>query len=92
MIHQNAKNGCPGLEPEETRPLAALRNDDRHSPLASGTPIPDSRNHPQVLSLPPRPPQSTGATTAKEVTNDNIFETNHYDDEMNELRSTNRER
>ncbi len=37
MIHQNAPNRCTGLEPEETRPLAALTDDDRHSPLASGT-------------------------------------------------------
>ena len=62
-------------------------------PLALDTPrTADSTNHPQLLSLPPRPPQSTGATTAKEITNDKTFETNHYDDEMTELRSTNRER
>ena len=40
MIPENAQNRYPGLRPEETRPLAALRNDDRQSPLASDTPHP----------------------------------------------------
>jgi hypothetical protein len=81
MIRENAQNRCPGRNPEETRPLAALRNDDRHFPWPRIPPTADSKNHPQVLSLPPRPPQSTDSTTAKEITNDIIFETKHHDDE-----------
>ena len=92
MIHENAQNRFPGLGPEETRPLAALRNDDRHSPWLRIPPDTGLKKPFTGFKSPPCPPQSTAATTAKEITNDKTFETKHYDDEMNELRSTNRER
>ena len=75
MMRENAQNRYRDGGPEETRPLAALRNDDRHSPLASDTPRSRLKKPSTGLSLPPRPPQSTGATTAKEITNEDIFET-----------------
>ncbi len=56
MIHENAQNRCPGLGPEETRPLAALRNDDRHSPLTSDTPHRGLKKPSTGFKSPPTPP------------------------------------
>lgn len=56
MIRENAQNRFPGVRPEETRPLAALRNDDRHFPLASDTPRSRLRRPSTGFESPPTPP------------------------------------
>ncbi len=91
MIHENTQNRYPEVGPEETRPLAALRNDDRHSPLASDTPTARLKTPSTRFESPPMPPSIHRCNDRKGDHQRQTFEAKHYDDEMNELRSTNRE-